>query len=664
MNTIRCQGCGGEYPYEQVAHFAQFVCSACGGTVVVPATTPIAMPARPTGVPVARPVDPPPRRAAAPAAPGGGAGRPRRPRRRLPGASQPPVVVVGAVIGGLALVAAVVVMARRGGDAPSGDTAAVPSAGASTKVAAPAATKEPERDAGAWARLAPAARASRIAELLALADTADDTALRLSCVGLQQRGAEESAREIAARYLQRNPTSVWANELRGRREVTAPIRETLDSCEYARDADIDAARRLEDLLEEHTQTAKTWWVEGAERDEIEALLAEVVRENAELEHSEAARARAHWVAYRRTVPVLREFATVDDHVGPYLILAQVPASKGSRVTDAKPEDVEKARKTLAAGVELHRSLYDAWTSQIAPVFGFRCLGADDVDANSMQKVMIFADVDTYARYLASIGDVLAIATRARYSLDEPRFVCVLGGDASRQAECRETARQLVQFHTWDTTRVAVGRAPGWAECAVRPLWTSEGFPEFFASHTVSDGVYRFMQPNEEHLQEIWILAELAQGLGWKPWTLDEIVSLRDADQLQSAARARAARPTDTLLADAAMTRLFYDDAWSLVYFLWFHGEPQPTYRAGFVRYLRREFELDFGQGSGGARTTRPRQIGESDFFAALGLESGAQREKLERAWREWQVEIIAAHRRPEWDAERDRVRRAFENAGR
>ncbi len=680
MSTIQCPGCGGQFPLAQVAQYAQFTCSVCGGTVVVPTAVPVAPPARtPAAAPpaerTAQAARPPSaqrvaaeprttatrRAAAAPAEPERARGA-RRGREAEP-ASKRTGLLVGGGVGGLALVALIVVLAARGGDAPTSGTNSTSTATAPSGV--PATVKEPERDAAAWDGLAPSARADRIAELLALADSADDATLRLACAALKERGADQGARDIATRYLVRNATSPWANDVLGRRELAGAIRSTLATCELALDAKADAAEQLKEMLAEHTQSSKSWWAEGLDREEAEALLEEVVRVNAELENSEAARARAHWVAYQRAIEVMRDYPTVHDHVGPYLIFVQVQAPVGTRVRDAKPEDVANAKKVLAKNVELFRNLYEGWMTEMAPVFGFRRLTADNVDSKSVLKVNVFADGKAYAEFNEAIGSGIASMARAYYSMMEPRFICTYdGGNAedgehegyTNQVQCHEATHQLVHFYTWDTTRTAIDREPPWLDAIVRPLWSTEGFAEFFSSHTVENGTYRWMQPLEERMKQIWIFDEIVEAKGWKPWTLEHLLSIRDGGQLSDFSGARARRPEDHGLATNVMTNFFYADAWSLVYFLWYHGDATPKYRAGLVKYFRREFELDYGQGSGRQLAGAPRPITEKDFFAALGLDTDAQRQALYDEWRRWQTDFVAAHRKPEWDAERTRIR--------
>ena len=76
-----------------------------------------------------------------------------------------------------------------------------------------------------------------------------------------------------------------------------------------------------------------------------------------------------------------------------------------------------------------------------------------------------------------------------------------------QVQCHEATHQLVHFYTWDITRKITGKTPKWLDALTRPLWSTEGFAEFFSSHKVEGGKYSWMVPLENRMEQLWIFDE-------------------------------------------------------------------------------------------------------------------------------------------------------------
>ena len=222
MSTVKCPGCGGQFPLTAVAQYEQFTCSQCGHIVSVPA----AAPAQPVQRPAQQPAQA--RRSAAAAAPSKSSqaasssarssGAKPAARRRAPepepepeprgrsrggrsggtaGSSaparkSPPVPLLAG--GGLLLVVAVAFFALKGGDElPDAVPVGAPGADGVPAIAGGPATGDPNKDPAAWAMLDALARKDRVNMMVARAETESDAVLQQTAAFLLERNETEVA---------------------------------------------------------------------------------------------------------------------------------------------------------------------------------------------------------------------------------------------------------------------------------------------------------------------------------------------------------------------------------------------------------------------------------------------------------------------------------------
>ncbi len=692
MSTITCPGCGGVFPLEAVAGFASFQCSQCGTNVAVPTAQPAAPPATPAQRPTQRPAQKrgSPKRAARQSAqrrtraapeheePLPAAEPARRGRQRrgdgdaddlAPKDRSPPI---GLFIGiGVVVLAVVAFALTRGDDIPEpvrigADGEPITAPAVADNGGQPAA--DPNTDPIAWRALPAQSRKDRITLLLARADTETESVVRQTADFLRERGEIAAIEDLARRFLKREPTNPWAAQIAGRQEVTALIDQTLRKCEMADEVGIASVMRLRELKRSKADEKGKWWAEGADLEEVTKLLAEVEAEEKALEN-DGEYGRARWRVYQASTEPINQYPFLDAAVGPYLIFVQVAAEKGTALEDCDPEARANAEKVLAKSVKLFETFYEGWMTEFAPHFGFERYDEKNVDHSTILKAIIFASEKDYATYNASIGSRLASSARAYYSKREPRFICSYeGGDEEDEAytnhvQAHEATHQLVHFFTWDTTRKAIGREPRWLDALHRPLWSTEGFAEFFSAYTVEGDTYSWMQPLDNRMQHLWIFGGILEKKEWKRWPLDQILRIRHGGELQVQGAARA-KPAEQGMAANVMANLFYAEAWSFVHFLWYaDAGGAPKYRDRLIEYFKLEFELDYGQrGKEGAPTRRgARVMTDKHFKRVFGLmDSPAKMQALYEEWKAFEKALLAKHKSPKWDEEKKKI---YKNLG-
>jgi hypothetical protein len=256
---------------------------------------------------------------------------------------------------------------------------------------------------------------------------------------------------------------------------------------------------------------------------------------------------------------------------------------------------------------------------------------------------------------------------------EPRFVTTYDASGVKKGpdedsedvdyvdhvQCHEATHQLVHFYTWDLTRKDIGRDPDWLHVFWRPLWSGEGFAEFCSAFTVKDGKRVWLQPLENRMQEMWAFNEIVKEKGWRPWRLSEFLQLVNGKALEKWAETRALKNEDEVVATGVMSNLFYGEAWSFVYFLWYAEENgKPKYRDRYIDYLKAEFHVKFGVDPK-TGTVWPAPVDYHAFAHVMGLATDAQWDALDKEWKEFTAKLIAANRKPSWDAERAKIRKNF-----
>jgi hypothetical protein len=303
------------------------------------------------------------------------------------------------------------------------------------------------------------------------------------------------------------------------------------------------------------------------------------------------------------------------------------------------------------------ALYEGWMTHIAPLLDLTRYGPENSTKLTLMKINVFPDRDAFAEYNRKIGAGGMIGgLRAYYSNQEPRFICTYqGGDdedqhETDQVQCHEAIHQLVHFYTWDQTRKLTGKEMPFLECRTRALWSTEGFAEFFSSHTVEGGTRKWMQPLEGRMNELDVFAEVVRRKGWIPWRLEQILLPYNGHELNLTSESHGKLPEDAGKAQMVFANQFYGKAWSLVHFLWYAEEGgRPKWRDRLVTFMKREFIAEYEYG------TSVHRANATDFKKAFGLESSAAFDRFETEWLRHEDDLLRKHRKPEWEKERVRI---------
>jgi hypothetical protein len=656
MANVICPGCGAAYAAAAVANVAMFRCARCG-QVVAGGLASAAPPAR-------APSDGAPRRAA------------RRPAAEpAKKGGVPPAAWIG---GGVALVAVIVaVVVAAGGH---GEPAAPSPAAATATAAAPAAPAPPKadpmKDAEAWKALAAAERESRAARYAEEADVTSAAGVSRAREFLSARGETAALASLATRVLDRGGDEAWAHAALGHADVGAEADQCLTHSELADDANDES---FLELKRERAKHPGTWWADAAAAKKVRDTIA-AVRAAETLLGTPYGQGVAHWISLQRATPVMRDNPALHAAFGPYVIFVSLNVPRDEKapardvtMADVPQEEIARGKAVLDRDVKLFSEYYDAWMEQIGARLGCTRYGPQNSDLKTLMKVNVFSKPEDFVAYNAKTGAGIGLFTRAYYSPMEPRYVVTYDGSGVKHGpdgegedaeyvdhvQCHEATHQLVHFYTWDLTRKDLGHDPDWLQVAWRPLWSGEGFAEFCSAFTVKDGKRVWMQPLENRMQEMWVFDEMVREKGWKDWKLQEFFGLTNGLELESFAKIRAKKNEDEIVATGVMSNLFYGEAWSFVYFLWYAEEDgKPKYRDRFVEYLKSEFHVRF---VADPRTgeARPAPAWSGTFAQVMGLSTDAKWDALEKEWRAFTAKLVEAHRKPAWDVERTKMRRIF-----
>ena len=98
----------------------------------------------------------------------------------------------------------------------------------------------------------------------------------------------------------------------------------------------------------------------------------------------------------------------------------------------------------------------------------------------------------------------------------------------------EAVSQLTHFYTRDMSRKALDHDVTWSDARARPLWSQWGLAEFFANHKRDGSDYVWMQPAPSRLRDLWLYDQVIAKKGWKPFSLKELVSIREWKDLSKA----------------------------------------------------------------------------------------------------------------------------------
>ena len=559
-----------------------------------------------------------------------------------------------------------IVLATRSGDESAPTLTGTATAGAGAGAGATggaAAAADPMKDAGAWRALPEADRAARSQRYLADLEKAPPRSLAAAAGFLVDRGESAAAATVARRAIGADTECAWARAALGYVDVHDLVERCLGECEFADEVGTDEVEALKALRGTLTQGRRSLWADGDAAARVTQRVEDVRRAEEKLKDPYWYGV-AKWARLQRATHVMRDYPSLHAAVGPHVIFVAVDVPKGTQLADAPPDKVAEAQKVLDRQVKLFTAFYDGWMQEIGTRLGLTRYGPENADFDTLCKMQVFANEAAYEEYNAEIG-AGALFARAYYSLEEPRFITTYeGGEDEDDAEtdqiqCHEGTHQLVHFYTWDTSRKALGRKVEWLDCLHSPMWSNEGFAEFFSSHKVVDGRYVWMQPLVERLKQIWMFDDLLAKKQWAPWKLREILSTRHSGEAEAIAGARA-KPEDEGIAIGVMVNLYYAKAWSLVHFLWYAEEGgKPKWRDRYLEYLKFEYLLRYATDSRGTEYDTI-AVQPADFRRILGLSDDADFAAFEKEWREFEARLVAAHEEPDWTAEKAEI---FEKLG-
>jgi len=306
-------------------------------------------------------------------------------------------------------------------------------------------------------------------------------------------------------------------------------------------------------------------------------------------------------------------------------------------------------------------------TELGPIFGFTKYDSSNADQSTLLKMDVFVNAAEYHRYNDKVdkSGFTNLFARAFYTPREPRFITTYDGGMNEnpfetaQIQCHEATHQLVHLYTWDLTRKALNREVKWEDCNVRPMWSEEGFAEFFSSFRMDGAKRKWMQPLVERLFEVYVFDEILRAKKWRPFELKEFLQITHAPQLQDAGETRAgtAGQAERKLAGDVVANLFYGKAWSFYYFLWYAEEGgKPKYRDKFIEYLKLEFHLRYAYDKFRKKEdTTP--VSTNDFRRVMGVTDDAALGKLDKDWSAFEAKLVEQYKQPQWDVAKKSIRK-------
>ncbi len=371
-----------------------------------------------------------------------------------------------------------------------------------------------------------------------------------------------------------------------------------------------------------------------------------------------------WGVYQRTLEVMKDYPALREAVGPYVIFVSVGGSPRKDLADVDEVEMNRAQRILRETTTLFPTLYDGWHRELGPLFDFKKYGPDNAEFGTLLKIHAFSrekDFERFNRQYYAWSPRMA-GVCAFYSQREPRFIVTHDGRtheepyATYQTQCHEGVHQLIHFYTRELSTAAGGDPPAWDRGSSQPLWSSEGFAEFFSAYAGDGDARRWMQPLDSRMELIWIVEQAFPKLQWSDWSLNALMTPLDGGELDQAVlgvsprltRAQAENERWVAWLDAVhavYANLYYARAWSLVYFLWYAEElGQPKYRDRFVRYLEREWVVP--------KPTEPLAEGgiwtSKLFYDAMGITDRAGSKALEAEWKEFTSKLCEREKTSDW----------------
>jgi hypothetical protein len=578
-------------------------------------------------------------------------------------------------------VSSALLLAACGGssDAPTSPAPAAPTP-AKAPEPAKAPPADPMKDVAAWKALPDADRAAKAADVVAKTNAGDASAVETTRAFLADRGEDAALASLAKAALAKGSTAAWTHQAAGDADVGPEVDACLKSCETAEDESDPKFVELKELRAKH---AGTWWADATAAKDVRDKCAALKAQD-KLLASPYGRGIAHWIRWQHAIPVMQDAPTIYGARGPYLVFVSLNSLEGDKqqeyddkgrpkwktreLKDVPPEELAKAQKVLDKNLALMEDFYEGWMTDLGPIFGFTRYGPENADETTLLKMNVFLNQAEYRRYNTnSNNEFMNEFARAYYTPREPRFITTYDGGATEspfeteQTQCHEATHQLVHLYTWDLTRKALNRDVRWEDCKVRPMWSEEGFAEFFSSFSKKDGKRTWMQPLVHRLLEIYLFKDILEAKKWKPFDIKELLTVGHAGQLTMIGEEKvgaAASKEEKEIAKDVIANLFYGKAWSLYAFLWnAESDGKPKYRDRFIEYLKFEFHLRYQYDS---YDKKDKSIGVSakDFRRILGLSDEAALAAFDAEWNAWETAQIAKYKNPAWDAARKGARKA------
>jgi hypothetical protein len=655
-----CSSCGSAYPLEAVRDHASFSCSICGNVIVVPSSVPgappvqRAAPAPSVRTPAARAPARPAHRSPASPPRGHHAHDKRRTAKRDGGK---PVVILSCI--GLLVVGVGAVMALQSGDA---DT---PDSNDTTGPTAPVvSTADPKTDPDAWKALSSTDRARLRRETLDAVDRHNSSQLQWAALFFAERGELDARKTVARWAVETDPGARWAHEILGLDDCGKLVDALFEESPRAEELQTEAVRDLEALVSKARPGSGPWFPPIEVATQVRELVHQVRADEARLQ-DDYWFGVTRWTNYQRTVEVMRDYPALTDTAGPYVIFVQVGGKPKEDLSDADAVELNRAQRVMRETKALFASLYAGWHRELGGLFGFTRYGPDNATFETLLKVNAFSreeDFERYCRERHSWSPTLA-GVRAFYVQEEPRFIVTHDGDAegeepfeTYQTQCHEGVHQLVHFYTRELTEKSTGKPPAWQDCATRPLWSSEGFAEFFSAFR-GDGEKRmWMQPLDSRMELIWIVDQAFPKLGWKDYPLARLTSVSHGGGLDEAILRTAPRLTEAQAKDdrwkawhsriqSVYANLYYARAWSFVYFLWnAESGGRPKYRERYIAYLKREFVVP----SSTDKLAEDGRWTSKLLLDALGITNMDDLKALESEWRTWVGDLCEQYQHSDW----------------
>ncbi len=531
---------------------------------------------------------------------------------------------------------------------------------------------DPNQDPAVWRALPEVERTALRLKWLNDVDRENSAQLEWLAGFFGQRGETEAREKVLGWVLDQHPNAAWAHEDRGDLNASKRIDLLAEECPIADEVQTAPVLRLERLREEHGPSKGPWWVAGEIRAEVEELEKQIRADEIRLAHP-FEYAVARWAAYQRTIEVMREYPAIHAGSPPYVIFVQVGTSPGQSIDAIDAAETERAQRILDENVLLFDSFYTGFHDALGGHLTLTRHTRESTTVESILKVNVFSREADYDRYndlsLPYISWLDGV--RAYYYADEPRFVFTHDGEGRKGADtyrsqCHQAVHQLVHAYTKELTSKALGRTIPWADCNHRPLWSTQGFAQFFSSFRLDGDRYVWMQPDLDDLERLWIMDQALPKLRWAPWSLEEILSLDRGGDLSTAGAKRGPRipvgskPSQELLAKRelvvnVMANDYYARTWSLVYYLWnAKKNGVPEWRDRYLRYLKDEFVVRYvkNEKTGASEPYTPH---EKELRIALGLQSPAAFREFEADWQAWTQRLIETHKKPGWTAKRARL---------